>query len=85
MLSRYEDFEATRENLVRRVNSQLSNRDKKFLISFTVGDPDWSICPVQGLENMSAIKWKLQNLQKLKKQDPAKHSEIVKRLITCLG
>lgn len=81
----YEDFETARVNLVRRVNSLLSDWDKKFLISFTAGDPDWSICPVQGLENMSAIRWKLQNLQKLRKQDPAKYSEMLKRLNKCFG
>ena len=81
----YENFEATRENLVKRVNGQLSDRDKQFFISFTAGNPDWSICPVHGLEHMSAIKWKLQNLQKLKKKDPARHSEMLKQLIRCLG
>ncbi|TQV84739.1 nucleotidyl transferase AbiEii/AbiGii toxin family protein [Exilibacterium tricleocarpae] len=81
----YEDFETTRENLVSRVNDRLSDRDKEFFISFTTGDPDWSICPVNGLESMPAIQWKLHNLRKLKEKNPAKRSDLQKRLIKCLG
>lgn len=80
----YEDFEAVREKLVSRVGKAFSDRDRAFLVSFKTGEPDWSLCPVEELEKMPAVKWKLQNIQKLKKTNPEKHEHMLERLEKCL-
>lgn len=69
----YEDFEHTREQLVKTVNQGLTETDKKFLLSVKNCEPDWSI---YDFERFPAVQWKLQNLRKLKDSNPKKHQEL---------
>ncbi len=81
----YEDFEATRERLVKVVNSSLSDKDRSFLVSFKQGYPDWDLFPVAGLEDMPAVQWKLINIQNLKNSNPEKHNELIHKLESLLA
>lgn len=81
----YEDFENTREKLIETVNSSLTDTDRSFLLSFKRGEPDWNLFPVKGLKDMSAVQWKLLNLQNLIKSNPGKHKELLSRLETLLS
>lgn len=82
---RYEDFENTREKLIETVNLSLTDTDRSFLLSFKRGEPDWNLFPVKGLKDMSAVQWKLLNLQNLIKSNPGKHKELLSRLETLLS
>jgi predicted nucleotidyltransferase component of viral defense system len=68
----YGDFEATREKLIKVVHAGLTDQDKEFLLSVKNVTPDWSI---YDFERFPAVQWKLQNLQKLKTNDPEKHRQ----------
>ncbi len=68
----YEKFEATRINLVEMINKGFTEKDKAFLLSFNDVNPNWTIYDFQ---RFPAINWKLQNLQKLKFNNPEKHKE----------
>ena len=76
----YDDFESTRERLIGEINGVLSEQDREFLIGLTAGEPDWSLYPIAGLEHMSAIKWKLLNIQRLKKGNPDKLGDMQRAL-----
>lgn len=76
----YEDFETTREQLVHKVNSSLSEKDRSFLYSFKQGTPDWDLFPKPRLNEMPAVQWKLKNIQNLMKSNPEKHQELIKKL-----
>lgn len=80
----YEDFEATRENLINNVNSSLSEKDRSFLLTFKRGNPDWDLFPVAGLKDMPAVQWKLMNIQNLKRSNPDKHTEFLNKLESLL-
>jgi predicted nucleotidyltransferase component of viral defense system len=73
----YQDYEATREILVQTVNASLTDNDKAFLLSFKDVNPDWSIYDFQ---RFPSINWKLQNLKKLKSNNPEKHTEQYEKL-----
>jgi predicted nucleotidyltransferase component of viral defense system len=73
----YEEFEETRERLVESVNTALTENDKAFLLSVNEVNPDWNIYDFQ---RFPSINWKLQHLQKLKTNNPKKHSEQLERL-----
>lgn len=81
----YEDFENTREKLIKTVNLSLTDTDRSFLLSFKRGEPDWNQFPVKGLKDMSAVQWKLLNLQNLIKSNPGKHKELLSRFETLLS
>lgn len=68
----YEEFEITREKLVKVIHENLTDKDKEFLLSVKNIMPDWNI---YDFEKFPAIQWKLKNLQKLKTSNPKKHSE----------
>jgi predicted nucleotidyltransferase component of viral defense system len=68
----YQDFGETRKKLVEVIGASLSDEDKEFLLSVKNVTPDWSI---YDFERFPAVQWKLQNLQKLKANNPEKHKE----------
>ena len=76
----YEDYEMSRSNLIQVVNRGLDETDKEFLISFEDGTPDWDKCCAGDLSQYPSVRWKLQNIQVLKKKNPQKHHEGVDKL-----
>lgn len=63
--------EATQERLHRELPAALTAQHRPFLISLVRGEPDWSLMPYGHLSELPAIKWKLINLEKFKKSNPA--------------
>ena len=68
----YEEFEAVRRLLIDTIHKSLNSEDKEFLLSVKNLEPDWSI---YDFSRFPAIIWKLQNLQRLKEDNPDKLSE----------
>lgn len=66
----YSDFEKARENLLERIHQRLTLKDKEFLISFQSLQPDWT---VYDFERFPSVQWKLQNLERLKENNPDKY------------
>jgi len=81
----YDDYEATRAILINTITRRLTNNDKKFLLSFEMGEPHWELFPHKVLKDLPAIKWKLLNIRKLKKSQPQKHEQIINVLKKNLG
>lgn len=73
----YQDFEETRKRLVDIIGSSLSAEDKNFLLSVKNVTPDWNI---YDFERFPAVQWKLQNLAKLKSNNPKKHKMLYEAL-----
>lgn len=76
----YEDYIYTREQLVRTITEKLTNEDKKFLVSFEQGVPDWDLFPIPVLKNLPAVNWKLLNIERLRKENPNKHLLMIDNL-----
>lgn len=76
----YQDFEETRTNLIKNVREFLTESDRKFLVSFEQGTPDWSASDYAEFEKFPSVQWKLLNLQKLKKSNPDKLQREADRL-----
>lgn len=77
----YDNYQKARLNLIEVVNQGLTDNDKAFLISFEEGNPDWSKCCAGDLSNYPSVSWKLQNIEKLKSENPSKHKKGIDRLI----
>jgi predicted nucleotidyltransferase component of viral defense system len=76
----YDDYELTRERMIKELHAQLTDDDKDFLLSFKRGEPHWELFPLNKLKDMPAVQWKLLNIRKLIKQDPKKHTQQLKAL-----
>lgn len=57
-----------RDQLIKEISSSLTQKEKEFLISFKSLKPDWSLLDLDGIQNLPAVKWKLQNLQRMDKK-----------------
>jgi hypothetical protein len=76
----YDDFEATRKQLNVEIHKSLTDHEKKFLGSFKSGEPEWGLIPIDNLQNLPAVKWKLQNIRSLIANNPKKHLVMKKYL-----
>lgn len=62
----------TRTRLRREIAGAISPAQRAFLVGLVTAAPDWSLLPFPHLLQLPAIQWKLQNLARLKKSNPAK-------------
>ena len=76
----YEEYEEARAKLIADVNAMMTAEDKAFLVSFEMGEPDWDKFAFPYFKDYPSVQWKLVNLLKLKKQNPAKLREEAQRL-----
>jgi predicted nucleotidyltransferase component of viral defense system len=66
---------ATRERLVRELQEGLDASERRFLLSLVTGEPDWSVMGIAHLEQLPGIRWKLDNLAKLRRSSAKKFAE----------
>lgn len=76
----YQDYETTRSRLVATINSRWTENDRALLLSFKRGKPLWDLFPIAEIKNLPAVLWKLQNISKLIRENPKKHTELVNTL-----
>lgn len=55
---------------------------RKFIVSMKQGQPLWDFIEIEGIEDLSAVKWKLLNILNM---DPIKHKKAVHKLRDYLG
>ncbi|MCP9808356.1 nucleotidyl transferase AbiEii/AbiGii toxin family protein [Cyanobium sp. HWJ4-Hawea] len=75
-----EALEQTRTRLVHDLPRALTDQHRTFLLSLVQNQPRWDCMPFAHLQELPAIRWKLQNLAKLK---GPKRAEQVERLQDC--
>jgi predicted nucleotidyltransferase component of viral defense system len=68
-------LEATQDRLHRELPAALSAEHRGFLLSLVRLEPNWALMPFGHLNELPAIRWKLQNLERLKKKSPARFAE----------
>lgn len=68
-----------RKKLISEINSGLTNEERQFLVGFQSTTPDWSLLDVD-IQNLPSVRWKLLNLEKLKSNNPKRHSELGAKL-----
>lgn len=76
----YADYEATRQDLVEKINALLTDDDKQFLFSFESGEPQWEKCCAGDLSTYPSVRWKLQNILNLRENNPVKFAAGMKKL-----
>lgn len=72
-----EELLAAGQQLIEQLLSQLTEDEKRFLLSFKSLAPDWAQLGLDGVEALPAVKWKLLNLEKMPK---AKHQHVLEKL-----
>lgn len=81
----YDEFEQTRSKLITDVRNLMTEADKQFLLSFESAEPQWDEYEFAYFRDYPSVQWKLLNLAKLKKQNPAKLNTEVEKLQAVFG
>ncbi|HDQ00029.1 MAG TPA: nucleotidyl transferase AbiEii/AbiGii toxin family protein [bacterium] len=71
------DLVKTQRELIRGLNSWLTDRERQFMLSVKKTEPDWNLSGIKGIEKLPAVQWKLLNLRKMSK---AKHRAAIEKL-----
>ena len=72
-----EELEHSRTELLRQLREKVTPADCEFLVGLKKGTPDWSHLPHSHIQDLPAIRWKLQNIRKMK---PDAHARAVEAL-----
>lgn len=81
----YDDFEVTRDKLVRDVNAVMTEEDKRFLTSFEDLSVEWESSPYSSFREYPSVRWKIQNLQRLRSTNPRKLEAQAEKLRKIFG
>ena len=65
----------TRQRLRRELQANLTSSHRAFRLGLVQGEPRWDLMQCGHLAELPAIRWKLQNLAKLKRSSPGKHAQ----------
>ena len=65
----------TRERLRRELPAALTGAQRRFLLSIASAEPEWNLMSCPHLSELPALRWKLQNIAKLKKTNPRKFQQ----------
>lgn len=71
---------SARERMIAEIHEHLTQQERRFLLSIANAEPDWSLLDIEHLEQMPAIRWKLQNLRKLAETNPTKFRDQADKL-----
>lgn len=59
-----------RRRLFTGLPAALTDRQRAFLLGLVKGEPDWNLMTCPHLQDMPAIRWKLENLSRLEQSNP---------------
>lgn len=77
-----EKLEQTRMALISKIHQELTNDEKKLLLSIKKGEPEWDLMDIKGIDKLPAIQWKLLNIKQMSSR---KHRESVEKLEKALS
>jgi predicted nucleotidyltransferase component of viral defense system len=69
-----------RDRLFRELPAALVEAEREFLRGFVRAEPDWALLGLPHLAQLPAIRWRLQNLQKLAKASPERFRDLARAL-----
>jgi hypothetical protein len=61
--------------MLRELRQGPTTDERRFLLSLVAAKPEWSLLGVPHLEQLPGLKWKLQNLERLRKSNAKKFAE----------
>lgn len=64
-----------RLRLVRELHGRLGERRARFLRSVKALEPDWSLLLLPHARELPGVRWKLENLERFRREQPARYAE----------
>jgi len=63
--------------IIKILRKELTDNERKFLISLKEGEPDYTLMPFDNLQKLPALQWKLINIHNM---PPKKHRIMLEKL-----
>ena len=63
---------AARERMAHELQQGLTADERRFLLSLVAAEPEWKPLGIPHLEQLPGVRWKLQNLERLRKTNRRK-------------
>lgn len=76
---------AARERMMHELQKGLTVEERRFLLSLVSAQPEYSLLDVPHLEQLPAVRWKVQNLERLQQTNRSKLAEQSDTLNSLLG
>lgn len=73
-------LQAAQRRLVDELPQQLTSKHREFLVSLSLAQPQWDLIDIPHVRSLPAVMWKLANLAKLRKNNPAKLAQQAREL-----
>lgn len=67
----YEELVEIRLDLIKQILKSLTINERNFLVSIKTGTPNWALIPINGIDKLPGLQWKIMNVIKM---NPTKHS-----------
>ncbi len=77
-----DELQQARNRLIDEIRKSLTENERKFLLSFKMGQPEWDRIPFKHIKNLPAVQWKLQNIRNMK---TSKHRKALQKLADYLA
>lgn len=77
----HEELKNIRSHLPKLLLSSFTENERRFLIHLKSGKPDWSLLPIDGIENLPGIQWKLQNINKIPEEKRIEQLHKLRRVL----
>jgi hypothetical protein len=78
----FPELVTARNEMLKILNATLTHKERLFLLSFKQKTPKWELLGVKGAEELPAVRWKMENLEKMSE---GKHKDSVQNLKKVLG
>lgn len=75
-----EELTSARRALIEGLRRSLGGRRVAFLRSIKALQPDWDLMDIPHLSRLPGIRWKLHNLERLRREHPARYAEALANL-----
>ena len=76
-----EALEQTQKILPVVLRHELTDNERRFILSVKKGEPAWEYLPLPGIEHLPAVQWKLANIRQMSKN---RHTAAVNKLKSVL-
>lgn len=64
-----------RDQMMRELQQGLTEDERRFLLSLVTAEPEWALLDIPHVEKLPGVRWKLQNLERLRKANARKFAE----------
>lgn len=76
-----ETLEAARNRLIKTIRSDLSSKERDFLLSFKNATPQWDLLEINNIQNLPGVQWKLMNIKKMNSAKRADQHQLLKQVL----